>query len=207
FGLRQLHVGLGARDRGAVLPVVDLDQRVALLHVVAFLDQVAIDAAADAHADRDVAVGADDVPGAREDRDALACVVVRGDRDRGGLDHRHASGGNVTTGESRCHEQYHGGGEPARPATWAPGCALAVEAEGAEMLAEVWGSGGHQACRGASTTGRWAARQAGPRPPNTPIAVAKPTPRSAPPTVGSRSTVATVKVIMLKATPESNVLM
>src|SRR5262249_28254715 len=34
LGLRQLYVGLRARDRGAVLPVVDLDQRVALLHVI-----------------------------------------------------------------------------------------------------------------------------------------------------------------------------
>src|SRR5262249_8699122 len=64
----------------------------------------------------------------------------------------------------------------------------------------------HQARWSASTTRRWAARPAGASPPARPTARAKATPRAAPPGERRRKTVATLKVIMLNCTPDSNVL-
>ena len=68
LGLRELEIGRGAFDRRAVLPGIELHQRIAGLHPVALLHQIAVDASRHPYADRDVAVGADHVAGPREDR-------------------------------------------------------------------------------------------------------------------------------------------
>src|SRR5439155_2132609 len=83
----------------------------------------------------------------------------------------------------------------------------ALEPQRREIPAELLGRLRHQARWSASTTRRCAARHAGARPPSTPIVAANTSPRTKPAGERWRRTVATVNVIMLNCTPESNVSM
>src|SRR4029453_9945449 len=179
--------------------------RTAARHPRPFLDEIAGEACGDPHADRDVAVGADDVAGPRQHRHALPRSGGR-HRDGRHLDQRDAAGGDPATHHAGDHGQRGPDDQPAEPAPRADRCIVALETQRAQVLAQLLGGDCHHACRSASTTRRWAARHAGARPPRKPMAAAKTTPSRTPASVGRRSTVATVNVIMLKATPASNVL-
>src|SRR5262245_21540271 len=175
--------------------------------MVAFLDQVAVDAARDADADGDVAVGAHHVASAREHgRVTRAVRGGPGDARLRDLDHDGTTAQQA--GPREPEQQDHGGRSPEHPPPRsARGRRRApLEPQRRQPAAQFLGALCHQARWSASTTRRWAARQADASPPTRPIAVAKATPRPAPPSGRRRKTVATLKVIMLNCTPDSNVL-
>src|SRR5262249_8226273 len=121
------------------------------------------------------------------------------------LDDRRPTAGEPETEERRHDDGDRRGAEdPSRPPARRPRRA-AREPQRREVPAELPGGLGPPARWRASTTRRCRARPAGARPRSTPIAVANASPRRKPPGERCRRTVATVNVIMLNCTPESNV--
>src|SRR5439155_16202012 len=178
-------------------PVAKWQGRVAAVHALALLDEVALDPPGHAHADRHVAVAGHDVARPRENGRGTRLSGCR----QGCVRHRHrhgASGEADPGGEGRQQRDGdHRGQHPAALAARLHRCRRrpAVEAQRGELGAQllVLRVGRHglpYALRKASIGRKRAARQAGPNPPAVPITSAS---RSA----AARSAAPTFSVITL----------
>ncbi len=117
-GTRGRERGLGPIEAGAVVAIVDRNQRIADMDRLALVGEVALDAAGDADADRDVLLAGHDVAGAGQDRAPHRRLAAVDDRRRD-LHLGHA-GGDDARDDPRDDEDRP---RPRRPSATAGGAA------------------------------------------------------------------------------------
>src|SRR5581483_2032977 len=150
IGARERERGFRARDRRPVVAVVERDERVALLDRLPLLDEVTLDPAGHAYADRDVAVTRHDVAGAgkeRRDRVAGGDARRRCDRD---ADRTAAQQERRRAGGDGERDRDHGPApaSPTGPSRRRAGIAPALDPERREIGSEpVVAPGSDLACR------------------------------------------------------------
>ena len=135
---RQVQARARLRERGRVVAVVEPHERLARLHRLALVDEVVLDAARHAHAERDVAVARHHVAGAREHRRRTgsrraSCASRRPTLHLRRAAERRAPGEEAPSRKTSAIAPASTGLQPGRPRRRAP--AAAVDAQRGELVA------------------------------------------------------------------------